>query len=97
MEDMEHELSALFPKNSQLRFRAVKALLCLIESGSTTQTQLGKNLMLEPYALNRLLAKLEAGRLAFRRRSGMDNVVSLEANRTPGESDLPCDLSTETP
>ena len=76
-EDMELELSELFPKQSDLRLQAVQLLLNLSESGPQTQTQLTNVLGMEPYAISRLLAKLELYKYVIHRRVKTDKMVSL--------------------
>jgi DNA-binding MarR family transcriptional regulator len=76
-EDMELELSELFPKQSELRLKAVQLLLHLQESGLKKQTQLTKDLDLEPYKLSRLLEKLELNKYVKRKRDGIDKIVNL--------------------
>ena len=76
-EDMELELSELFPKQSELRLKAVQLLLHLQESGPKKQTQLTKDLNLEPYKLSRILEKLELHKYVKRKRDGIDKIVSL--------------------
>jgi len=76
-EDMELELSELFPKQSELRLKAVQILLHLQESGPKRQTQLTKDLDLEPYKLSRLLEKLELHKYVKRKRDGIDKIVNL--------------------
>jgi DNA-binding MarR family transcriptional regulator len=76
-EDMELELVELFPKQSDLRLQAVRLLMHLEESGPKRQTELAEELGMEPYALSRLLAKLELHRHISRHREGTDKIVSL--------------------
>jgi DNA-binding MarR family transcriptional regulator len=76
-EDMEHELLNLFPKHSDQRFQAVQLLMHLQEHGPQKQSELTEALGIEPYAMSRLLAKLELHRYVTRRRGGADKLVSL--------------------
>jgi len=76
-EDMELQLVELFPKHSDLRLQAVRLLMHLEESGPTRQSQLGELLGIEPYAMNRLLTKLELHRYVVREREGADKLVRL--------------------
>jgi DNA-binding MarR family transcriptional regulator len=76
-EDMELELADLFPKNSDLRWLAVRLLLLLQERGERKQSELADPLEVEGYALSRLLTKLEASHYVTRRRAGNDKIVSL--------------------
>jgi hypothetical protein len=75
-EDMELELTELFPKQSDLRLQAVRLLMRLEESGSRKQTELVEELGMEDYAMSRLLARLELHRYIARRREGTDKLVS---------------------
>jgi hypothetical protein len=76
-EDMELELSDLFPKHSDLRLQAVQLLLHLSESGPQKQTQLIEELELPPYTVSRLLTKLELHKYVSRQRDGTDKIVNL--------------------
>jgi DNA-binding MarR family transcriptional regulator len=76
-EDMEVELAELFPKQSDLRLRAVRLLMRLEEPGPRKQTDLAEELGMEDYATSRLLARLELHRYIARRREGTDKLVSL--------------------
>lgn len=82
-EDMEKELLDLFPKQSDLRFQAVQILMHLEESGPLPQSELAEQLDLPPYAMTRLLTKLESNHYVIRKRSGNDKIVSLrDTSRT---------------
>ena len=82
-EDMELELSDLFPKHSEPRTLAVKLLMLLEEQGPQKQGQLATLLDIEPYSLSRLLTKLEAARYVTRTREGTDKFVAIRsATRT---------------
>jgi len=74
-EDMELELSELYPKHADLRLQAVRALIQLQEQGATTQDQLAEHLGIEPYAMSRLLSKLELHRYVTRERVGSEKIV----------------------
>jgi DNA-binding MarR family transcriptional regulator len=76
-EDMELELSEVYPKNADLRLQAVRALLYLEESGPIPQDQLAEHLGIEPYALSRLLSKLGLHKYTARERAGSEKVVRL--------------------
>ena len=76
-EDMELELSELFPKHSELGKQAVRLLMHLEESGPQKQSELADQLDMETYTMSRLLGKLELYRYVTRRRDGTDKVVSL--------------------
>jgi DNA-binding transcriptional ArsR family regulator len=81
VEDMELELCTLFPKNSDLRFLAVRLIMLLEQRGELKQSELEELLDVKDYALSRLLVKLEEARYVVRRREGNDKVVGL---RTQG-------------
>jgi hypothetical protein len=78
-EDMELELLGLFPKHSELRILAVRLLMILQERGPQKQSQLANELDIEPFAISRLLGKLESAKHVTRSRDGTDKVVSLGA------------------
>jgi len=69
-EDMDLELSDIFPKQSDLKLQASRLLLSLSESGPRRQDQLAEEFNLEPYTITRLLQKLELHRCIARRREG---------------------------
>jgi hypothetical protein len=77
-DDMELELVDLFPKHSELRILAVRLLMLLEEQGPQKQSQLTTLLDLEPYAVSRLLTRLETARYVTRTRDGTDKVVALK-------------------
>jgi len=77
-EDMELELSELFPKHSELGRQAVRLLMHLEESGPQKQSELVEQLDLERYALSRLLARLELYKHVTRKRERTDTIVSLK-------------------
>jgi DNA-binding transcriptional ArsR family regulator len=77
-EDMELELLPLFPRHSDLRLLAVQLLLMLEEHDPQKQTNLVKQLEIEPFTMSRLLAKLESNGYVTRVRDGTDKVVSLK-------------------
>jgi DNA-binding MarR family transcriptional regulator len=88
-EDMEKELLDLFPKQSDLRFQAVQILMHLEESGPLPQSELAEQLDIPPYAMTRLLAKLESNHYVTRKRSGNDKIVSLrDTSRTNEEKSM---------
>jgi len=76
-EDMELELSELFPKHSELGRQAVRLLMHLEESGPQKQSELVEQLDMERYALSRLLGRLELYKHVTRKREGTDTIVSL--------------------
>ncbi len=79
-EDMELELAELFPKQSDLRYQAVRLMMHLEESGPRKQTELAEELGIEAYAMSRLLTKLELHRYITRQREETDKLVSLNAH-----------------
>jgi DNA-binding MarR family transcriptional regulator len=81
-EDMELELTELFPKHSDLRMLAVRLIMFLQEHGERKQSELAGLLDVEPYVLSRLLTKLETARYVSRRREGNDKIVSLYSQKT---------------
>jgi DNA-binding transcriptional ArsR family regulator len=92
VEDMELELSELFPKHSDLRLMAVRLIMLLEERGERKQSELAELLEVEPYMLSRLLAKLETARYVTRRREGNDKIVSVYSQQptlTPDKHSSP--------
>ena len=79
VEDMEFELSRVFPKHSDLQLQAIRVLLRLEEKTPVEQNALAEDLEIKPYALSRLLTKLELNRYVTRRHVGKDKIVSLPA------------------
>jgi hypothetical protein len=89
-EDMELELSELFPKHSDLRLLAVRLLMLLEKSGERKQGELADLLEVQSYMLSRLLTRLEAARYVARSRVGNDKIVSLYSQkRAPDTSSNP--------
>lgn len=86
-EDMEVELSDLFPKHSDLRFKAVELLMHLQEHGPEKQSNLTKALEVEDYVMSRLLTKLEHAKYIVRARDGTDKIVSV-TNQDSSFSDV---------
>jgi hypothetical protein len=76
-EDMELELSEVYPKHADLRLQAVRALIRLEESGPITQELLAEQLGVERYAISTLLSKLELHKYVTRERVGSEKVVRL--------------------
>lgn len=77
VEDMELELSKVFPKQEDYRLQAVR-LLSHLESGPIKQSQLSEELNLPPYTMTRLLNKLELHNYINRQRKGMDKLISIK-------------------
>ena len=84
VEDMELELFALFPKQSDLRGLAVR-LIMLLEGGERKQSELLSLLGVRDYTLTRLLAKLEEVHYVTRRRKGNDKIVNLHSQSSHGD------------
>ncbi|OGD53027.1 hypothetical protein A3K80_03815 [Candidatus Bathyarchaeota archaeon RBG_13_38_9] len=76
-DDMELELTELFPKQSELKPQAVQLLLHLSEKGSKNQNQLSEDLELKPYTISRILAKLESHNYIRRTRDGNEKTVNM--------------------
>jgi DNA-binding transcriptional ArsR family regulator len=76
-EDMELEFQGLFPKQSELKFLAVRLLLLLQEASPRKQSELARIMDVEPFAMSRLLGKLESSKHVTRSREGNDKLVSL--------------------
>jgi DNA-binding MarR family transcriptional regulator len=58
---------------------AVRVLIHLSQSGPIEQGRLAEEPDIEPYAMSRLLTKLETHRYVKRKRSGNDEIVILES------------------
>lgn len=87
-EDMEIELRELFPKQADLRLQTIQILTHLQTTGPKLQSQLAKELEMKPYAVSRLLTRLEHHRHITRQRTGSDKMVSL-TNKQPEPSTDP--------
>jgi hypothetical protein len=85
-EDMELELFALFPKQSDLRWLAVRLIMLLEGGGERRQGELLDLLGVKDYTLTRLLTKLEEGHYVARRRKGNDKIVSLRSQSPAAET-----------
>jgi len=59
VEDMELELSSLFPKHSDLVSLAVRLIMLLEERGELAQSEIAGLLDVKDYTVSRLLTKLE--------------------------------------
>jgi len=84
--ESEAELAELFPKQSGLRLQAVRLLMHLEESGPRKQSELAEELGMEPYAMSRLLAKMELHRHIVRRRERTDKLAGLKSDRPRSRS-----------
>jgi DNA-binding transcriptional ArsR family regulator len=78
-EDMELELFALFPKQSDLRWLAVRLIMLLEDGGEPKQSELLDLLDVKDYTLTRLLEKLEEAHYITRRQEGNSKIVSLHS------------------
>lgn len=76
-QDMDQQLTEIFPKQPDLRIEAVKLLLHLEEHGPTSQAKIAELLNLRDYAVSRLLNKLEDSQYIKREKKGLENVVGL--------------------
>jgi hypothetical protein len=76
-EDMSLELAEAFPKHSELQKQAANLLVHLGRYRERQQSQLAKELGLEPYSLSRILAKLELQGYVSRERHGLDKIVTI--------------------
>ncbi len=81
-EDMDLELSRIFPRDPEARMHASRILRLIQESGPQTQSKLAKQLGLKSYTVSRLLEKLEYFGEVTRRRSGTDKIVSLRGEQS---------------
>jgi DNA-binding transcriptional ArsR family regulator len=75
--DMELELFALFPKQSDLSGLAVRLIMLLEHGGERKQSELLDLLGVKDYTLTRLLAKLEEAHYITRRKEGNNQIVSV--------------------
>jgi len=78
-QDMDQQLTEIFPKQPDLRIQAIKLLLHLEEHGPTSQTKIAELLGLKEYAVTRLLNKLEDSHYVAREKKGLENTISLAA------------------
>ncbi len=70
----------------------------LEESGPMLQSKLAERLDIPPYAISRLLTKLESSRYVTRQRSGNDKIVSLRDASKTCEKELSVEKPTnQTP
>jgi len=77
-EDMDQQLTEIFPRQPDLRTQAVKLLLYLEEHGRTNQTKITEELNIPNYTVSRLLGKLEDHHYIRREKEGVENTVLLE-------------------
>ena len=78
-EDMDQQLTELYPRQPDQRTQAVKLLLHLEEHGPTDQTEIAQLLNLPEYSVSRLLNKLEDSRYIKRQKKGHENIVNAVA------------------
>jgi hypothetical protein len=77
-EDMDQQLTEIFPRQPELRTQAVKLLLYLEEHGPTSQTKIAEELSIPNYTVSRLLSRLEDHHYIRREKEGVENIVFLE-------------------
>jgi len=78
-QDMDQQLTEIFPKQPDLRIQAIRLLLYLEEHGPTSQTKITQILNLPEYAVTRLLNRLEDSHYIQREKKGLENTISLAA------------------
>lgn len=76
-QDLDQQLTEIFPKQPDLRIQAVKLLLYLEEHGPTSQAKIAELLDFAEYAISRLLNKLEDNRYVKREKKGKENTITL--------------------
>jgi len=77
-EDMDQQLTEIFPRQPDMRTEAVKLLQHLEEHGQTAQTKIKELLHVPDYTVSRLVNKLEDYRYVKRERKGIENIIALE-------------------
>lgn len=77
-QDMDQQLTEIFPRQPDMRTAAVKLLLHLEEHGPTTQPKIKELLDLPDYTVSRLVSKLKDYRYVRREKKGIENIISLE-------------------
>ena len=77
-EDMDQQLTEIFPRQPDMRTEAVKLLVHLEEHGPTSQTKIKELLHLPDYTVSRLLSKLEDYRYIRLEKKGIENIISPE-------------------
>jgi len=75
-QDMDQQLTEIFPKQPDMRIQAIKLLLHLEEHGPTGQTEIAHLLNLQEYAVTRLLNKLEDNCYVKREKRGKENTIA---------------------
>ncbi len=73
--DMEVELTALFRNSSDQRKLAVKIMALLQEHGEMKQNELAKQLEVEPYAISRIITRLEDAKYVSHSHDGADKII----------------------
>jgi hypothetical protein len=76
-QDMDGELSQLFPRNPEARSMAIMILNLLEEDGDWNQKSLAEQLEIPEYKLSRLSRRLELGRYISRERTGLNKIITL--------------------
>jgi len=77
-EDMDQQLTEIFPRQPDMRTEAVKLLQHLEEHRQTAQTKIKELLHVPDYKVSRLVNKLEDYRYVKRERKGIENIIALE-------------------
>jgi len=77
-QDMDQQLTEIFPRQPDIRIQAVRLLLHLEEHGPTTQPKIKELLDLPDYSVSRLVSKLEDYRYVKREKKGIENIIALE-------------------
>lgn len=76
-QDMDQELSELFPKNMEARTTAID-ILDLLQKEPLNQKTMAEQLEIPEYKLSRILQKLETGQWIEREKTGLDKIVKLK-------------------
>jgi len=88
-EDMELQLSWIFPRNSRYQTHWMELWRLLEERGPQLQSKLAKELGLEAYDMTRFVSSLEIrSQLINRKRLGRDMLISLADRSKPLQVDL---------
>jgi len=75
--DMEVELTALFRNSSDQRKLAVKIMTVLQEHVEMKQNDLAKQLEIEPYAISRIITRLEDSKYVAHSHDGADKIIEV--------------------
>lgn len=76
-QDMDQELSELFPKNMEARTTAID-ILDLLQKEPLNQKTMAEQLEIPEYKLSRILQRLETGQWIEREKTGLDKIVKLK-------------------